>query len=347
MKCPNCGANLPEDSQFCYDCGAQIRQPPPARPAPPPIYTSPSPPRYPQPAAPVSQPPPRKRTGLFLAIGAVVLIMLGVFVAGAGGLFYMYMAGSPSAAPTQPPVEAIEAPLETKLPLDTKPAPANTQPPSPTLPAQTATAAVQVELPCSNGALLLEDNFNREPALARPFFDRPFMRYWQNQQSGIIQSDTSPALVLPVIYPNLTVADFNIEFSASPGNMKEEGAYGLLFRSGQANNSLTPYYLMYIMPNRNVVLFTTWIDPDWSEIDSADLLPGVLGMGGGGQVRLEVLKDRFRLFVNNHFVSAFQSTALSKPGLIGLVLIPSVASTARAEEVWFGNLMIYKPGACK
>jgi hypothetical protein len=120
MLCPNCQAELRDGSAFCGICGAALSQPsdvtaelsapdadPPASPAPPVAPTAPlppsavSPPAYAapaavQPGAPAAydpaaayaqapQPPAKRKTGLIIAIVAVILLVLcGCTI---GGLF--------------------------------------------------------------------------------------------------------------------------------------------------------------------------------------------------------------------------------------------------------------------
>ncbi len=88
MQCPNCGAAGDPGSVFCGVCGASMpadvapTQPMPqaGAPVPPPIPAS-TVPQYPQPAPlqpqPVQpQPPVKKKTGLIIAVVAVVLLFL-------------------------------------------------------------------------------------------------------------------------------------------------------------------------------------------------------------------------------------------------------------------------------
>jgi len=41
MICPNCGAENPEERDFCQSCGAPLREPTPTPAPPPPAYTTP------------------------------------------------------------------------------------------------------------------------------------------------------------------------------------------------------------------------------------------------------------------------------------------------------------------
>ena len=175
MKCPNCGANLPEDSRFCFDCGAEIRQPsPPSRSTPQPPAYAPSPPTRYTTSAPAYRPPARKRTWAFLALGAVLgVALLAILVLGAGGLYYVFFSGSQPTAPAALPSEVIAEvqpteEIQESLPTAPIPVATLTSVPSPT---------IRIEKPCSNGALLLEDNFNSEPPVAEPFFSEPIMRF--------------------------------------------------------------------------------------------------------------------------------------------------------------------------
>ena len=115
--CPSCGAQVPEGSQFCPDCGTAITPPAPEQytaPEPPP-YSAPqappvAPPQYPQQYAPPSagvQPVPKKRKkGLIIGIVIAVLVLL-LGCCGAGAWLVLNSNGGAAGA-DKAKAEAIE-----------------------------------------------------------------------------------------------------------------------------------------------------------------------------------------------------------------------------------------------
>ena len=67
MRCTNCGKQMPDNVQICPECGAEYYFPvAPAAPSGP-VY---------RPVQPITQPEPKKHTGLVIAIAVVMSLMI-------------------------------------------------------------------------------------------------------------------------------------------------------------------------------------------------------------------------------------------------------------------------------
>lgn len=91
MICPNCGTELNEGEEFCYNCGTRVAQPTPppytpqqSAPTPPPYtppqQSAPTPPPYIPPQQPVNTPVQSGKTNGIKTQNIIIGVMLGVIV---------------------------------------------------------------------------------------------------------------------------------------------------------------------------------------------------------------------------------------------------------------------------
>lgn len=92
MRCPYCGAEIPDEDQFCGDCGRRVREVPVAAPVSAPVQAAPQ--------------APARRGGAPVALIAAVGVLLLVVIAGGAwalGLFSPGGSGDGGGGPTPPP----------------------------------------------------------------------------------------------------------------------------------------------------------------------------------------------------------------------------------------------------
>ena len=117
MKCPKCGANVPDGDLFCGECGSQIT----AEEFSPPTYAA---------VPPVTAAPQKKRS---LPWAVIILILIGAcIICGGGGTaaYFLWPTPTPTLTPTYTPTNT---PTPTHTPTNTPTAmPTPTHTPTPT-----------------------------------------------------------------------------------------------------------------------------------------------------------------------------------------------------------------------
>ena len=129
MKCPHCGAEVPQGDLYCGECGQRVT---PAGPTPPPVHEPPIPPG---PPAEVPTEGERKRRMPWLMI--VLIALAACVVCGGGGAAAVYfLRPTPTPTPTltptvtfTPTATSTSTPTATPIPTST---PTSTPTPTPT-----------------------------------------------------------------------------------------------------------------------------------------------------------------------------------------------------------------------
>lgn len=171
---------------------------------------------------------------------------------------------------------------------------------------------------------------------AQPLFGSEFMAFAQENGEGILTS-RSPGGVVPVMYAEPVLADFELEVDIRFPQAQSGGYAGIVFRSDDAAGGLAYYYHFVFRPSAREVKLDLW-DDGWTTLARASIPTGVLAAGGRDRLRVEAEGSELKLFVNDQLLLDVDHSLLEAPGFIGLSLVAAQSS----ESVAFDNLRIEK-----
>lgn len=169
---------------------------------------------------------------------------------------------------------------------------------------------------------------------AQPLFGAEFMAFAQENGEGILTSFSAGGVV-PVMYAEPVLADFELEVDVRFPQPQSGGYAGIIFRSDDAAGGLATYYHFVFRPSAREVKLDLWGD-GWTTLASASIPTGVLAAGGRDRLRVEADGSELKLFVNDTLLLDVDDSSLEAPGVIGLSLVAAQSS----ESVAFDNLRI-------
>ena len=195
----------------------------------------------------------------------------------------------------------------------------------------------------TKNALIFSEDFDSDDTLAVPVFSDKYMHFYRPKGFGYIES-TSYTSVLPIMFPEIKLGDFIVEFDFKMPEAYDDSRCGLIFRSDpDITDGLDEYYALFLYSKINQVKMGVWIDNDWalSEYMEPDL-PFYQG-SDLNHVRLEVSGESQKVYINGVFLANFSNQTLKDPGLIGLFLYPSSEiDEGEVDYVLFDNFQVFE-----
>lgn len=189
--------------------------------------------------------------------------------------------------------------------------------------------------PRMNGALLFSDDCSGD-GRAQAIFGAEYMAF--SYQDGLCQiTANSNTNVLPVMYSAPILTNFIAEYELSALSPKPESEHGIIFRSDDVLGGLAHYYYIALKPVDKSVEFSVW-NNQWILEKELSISPSLFPTENPMLVRLEVLNNEFRIFLNGIFVFEFLDDQISTPGILGI----SIASSEAPEKSHYDNLKIYE-----
>lgn len=192
--------------------------------------------------------------------------------------------------------------------------------------------------PRPNGQLAFQDNFDGTPPRAAPLFGASVMSFKHLDGEGHLRGKSRG--VLPIVYANEKVRDFQADFEFTTPAPGENCHYGLIFRAAHAEGALPSYYALFLNPKKGTAYFTCWQDGKWVGAKDIPLTAGQLLPRDTNRVRVEALGNEFRVFLNGQFVLQHSDRTLSEPGILGLF---TVSDSADENLVVFKKMRVYHP----
>ncbi len=184
-------------------------------------------------------------------------------------------------------------------------------------------------------SILFKDDFT-SAGNAAPLFSSQLMTF--QSANGVAQLTGKFGGILPVMYRNLEFRDFIAEFEIRNPNAPESSA-GLLFRSRPApDGGLSAYYavgLRFVSPMATLFCFK---DGKWPVVQKFTLQNVAETPTDYHRVRLEVLGDKFRLFVDDQPAFDFTDANVLTSGGFGLFI---TSDKAAPSTVQIRNLRVY------
>ncbi|RLG43520.1 MAG: hypothetical protein DRN81_06395, partial [Thermoproteota archaeon] len=202
--------------------------------------------------------------------------------------------------------------------------------------------APQEEITTEN-VLIFSEDFDSDDTIAVPVFPDEYMHFFRPKGFGYIES-TSYTGVLPIMFPEIKLDDFIVEFDFKMPEAFDDSRCGLIFRSDtDIADGLDEYYALFLYPKINQVKMGVWIDDDWASSEYMNPAPPFYQSSDLNHVKLEVSGGDQKVYINGVFLANFNNQALKEPGLIGLFLYPSDAiDEGEVDYVFFDNVQVFE-----
>ena len=146
--------------------------------------------------------------------------------------------------------------------------------------------------------------------------------------------------ILPAMFDRFLLDNFVVECGMRADNVSPGARYGFIFRAADVRNGgIASYYALMLDPNQGVVVMSCWKDTNWTMNAEQPVTSDLLQLGRKSRLTLEASGNRFRAFLNEHFVAEFSADQLNS-GRIGLCL---AGANNQPWSVRFDDFQIYLP----
>jgi serine/threonine protein kinase len=188
-----------------------------------------------------------------------------------------------------------------------------------------------------NGPLFFKDDFDGPNPNAQPLFPDQLMTWVSANGSGRLTATCQG--ILPVMYTEHKLADFFVDFEILITRDNLEASFGVLFRCDRDDKVLPNYYALIFFPNTGEAMVACFQhNKQWTLIKKHACK---IELDKDVPVRLEVVGQQFRVFVDKTFQFEATDALLSAPGLLCLTIN---GSNNAAHTVVFKKLRVYQPG---
>jgi len=326
MKCPDCGNEYSSEDKFCGVCGVKVSQIKQDN-----INLEAHVTQEKKPFVKTKKISPRLKIGL---IAGLLAFLVGIY-------FLMKFISadevSPASVGSGDGEAVLDAP-ETSLDESTQ----ELEDPSPEPLSGENVEAPQDEVATEN-ALIFSEDFDSDNTIAVPVFSDEYMHFFRPKGFGYIES-TSYTGVLPIMFPEIKLGDFIVEFDFKMPESYDDSRCGLIFRSDpDITDGLDEYYALFLYPKINQVKMGVWIDDDWAFSEYMEPDSHFFQGSDLNHVKLEVSGESQKVYINGVFLANFNNQALKEPGLIGLFLYPSDAiDEGEVDYVFFDNVQVFE-----
>jgi hypothetical protein len=185
-----------------------------------------------------------------------------------------------------------------------------------------------------SGEIVLQDHFDASPAQA--LFGSQHMTFVSENGQGVLTGHT-PKVVLPAMYNEIALRDFEAAFDLIPPQIPSDSSYGLLFRSDDARGGLAHYYMVVLNGKTNRVGFAVFMHDEFPRYDTENFLPGLWQAGKTNRVRVQAAENLVNVFLNDALIYSAPDALLPNAGYIGLAML---TGETVPDTVRFDNLTI-------
>lgn len=192
--------------------------------------------------------------------------------------------------------------------------------------------------PRPNGELLFSDDCDSSGG-ARAMFDSILMNFaYSNGKCQITANSNSD--VLPAMYDAPILKDFIIEYDVEIISAKPKVGSSVIFRSDDVPGGLFSYYRISLRPVEKVIEFSVWKENKWVLHTESDISQEYFLSEEPTRVRLEVLENEFRVFLDGIFVQEYLDDQIPTEGIMGI----SISSYNAPETFNYDNLQVFDIG---
>lgn len=196
--------------------------------------------------------------------------------------------------------------------------------------------------PLPNGDLLFSANFSKSMDGLAPLYGQDWMAAGSADGRLRVAALTPDSFVAAVV-DTLRFGDLLAEVEVLPVTEYADQDYGFLLRGENGQDGLGSFYLVAVEPADGEVHFDLWTaDGAWDYLHTEPLPPNLWRTDAFNRLRVEVVGDSVRAFLNDTLVLTAQDATLGEPGTLGLVTSAPADLAAAAQAVaHFDNLRIY------
>jgi hypothetical protein len=191
--------------------------------------------------------------------------------------------------------------------------------------------------PSATGTRMFTHNFDTATPIFKPLFGAAAMSVVNAYGEGRI-TGSAPGF-LPAM-SDIFLVDYILECRMRADNVPPGARYGFVFRAAAIENGVIPkFYALLLDPNEKIAEMRSCVGTRLIMNPEQSLPTGLLQVSLTNRVTLEVVGNRFRLFIDGKFGAEFSMEGLNE-GRIGLCLLNKDST---AWTVHFDNLEIFLP----
>lgn len=202
--------------------------------------------------------------------------------------------------------------------------------------------AQDAEAPLPNGELIFEATFSKNLDGLAAVYGPKWMDARSDDGALRLAALAADGFVAAAV-DDLTFGDLAAEVDVFPTTSLSGQDFGIVLRGQNQEAGLDKFYLVAVEPSDTEVHFDLWTDEgDWEYLHTEPLPTDLWLSDAFNTLRVEVVGDSFRAFLNGVLVLGANDPTLAAPGVLGLVTSAPIDMAAGDEAVArYDNLRVY------
>jgi len=190
-------------------------------------------------------------------------------------------------------------------------------------------------VPDNSDLVLFEDDFEGDPALAKPMLDSSFMEYGNIDGVGILTTHVVQGTMV-AYYQEPVLKDFILEVEILTLEFVQGAKAGVMFRSETPTIESEYYYIISVTPSDQQIWLQGYYGGEWAVWEFQNFPEDLIPEYGIFNMKIDCQDDTIRVYLNDQLAAEFTNSLIQGPGNFGLVIVsPSIP-----ETVAFNNLVI-------
>lgn len=212
--------------------------------------------------------------------------------------------------------------------------------------AATPGRAQDAATPLPNGELIFEAVFSKNLDGLSGVYGPKWMDARSDDGALRLAALAADGFVVAVV-DDFTFGDLAAEVDVFPTTSLPGQDFGILLRGQNPQAGLDKFYLVAVEPSDAEVHFDLWTsEGNWEYLYTKPLPADLWRLDAFNTLRVEVVGDSFRAFLNDVFVLAASDSSLAAPGVLGLVTSAPIDMADGDEAVArYDNLRVYQVSA--